>query len=198
MKNIFPNIFELIFPNLFESIRDIKTLKESPRIDNKELVTFTSLLLFDKLGDSVYKSAEKAIYMTLEIVDDAFKRIPIFNNSTLIYVSSSVFKILILIVASSFFNIIYSAREKIFQLREFRKDKTEITNLPEECIGEIRALEKRWQKQNLSDEEIQTNIELFKQDMQIGQQNMKRDKIKHKIWSLTMRIMLQLGQLLSI
>lgn len=173
----------------------IKTLEKSFRADNKKLAQIVSLI-FAKCDDYVFSSAERTIHLCFDIVDDASERIPIPISNTSILVFA--FKIGLVGIAAIPIHMINFARKDIFQLRKSSKDKIKIADLPEECIGEIRALEKRWQKQNLSDEEIQANIEFFKRDMQIGQRNMKRDEIKHKIWSLTMRMMSQLGQLLSI
>lgn len=165
-------------------------IKKSFDGDNRKLAKAASVV-FGKNKRDISSVEENAIYYSLEAVDFCFKK-TVHESSIL----DLALKIALLVLISSPFHVSFLVREKVFQFLEPSKD--EVIDLPEECIGEIRALEKRWQKQGLSDEEIQANIKFFKRDMQIGQRNMKKGEIKHKAWSLFMKVILQLGESLSI
>ena len=175
-------------------------LKDFINMDNEKLARLVSSPYSMENGNRYVSSTERILLACLNIFDSAYENIPFSNSSHLMSISKSISKFGLLLIAISFTSLKTTVQkvQELFKSREVNMSETKIIDLPEDCIGELQALEKRWRKQNLTDEEIQANIEFFKRDMQIGQRDMKRDEIKHKAWSLFMKIILQLGESLSI
>ena len=160
--------------------------------NNKQLAQI-GFKTFERNGRNTLNRTANIVSQYLNEIDIVFERTPFLNSPILLLI----YKIIIVGLFSILVHTAYACIlvvKKIFQLLEPSKDEIKITDLPEDCSNEIRALEKRWQKQNLPDEEIQANLKFWIRDMQIGQRGMKKEEIKLNTKSLIARIILQLRQ----